>query len=194
MLGPGSHLVERDEDQDGRRDDRPDHLEPLAAVEVLGLAAPACPAASSSSANRYDAQTSTIWVPMKTMPVIQRMMMKRLSISRPKVEITCGGSPGQRQPPVRREGGVDKRQHTEESGQAEQDTPVTHGNAPFGRVSDQRLHVTSGSSRIDATRHCSSRDGGHRWARRGGERVLEQLGLVRQCQHEVDQVPDLAAR
>ena len=38
MLGPGPHLVERDEDQDRRRDDRPDHLEPLAAVEVLGLA------------------------------------------------------------------------------------------------------------------------------------------------------------
>ena len=46
------------------------------------------PWASSSSAKRYVAQTRTIWVPMKTMPVIQRMMMKRLSISRPKVEIT----------------------------------------------------------------------------------------------------------
>ena len=38
MLGPGPHLVEGDEDQDRGRDDRPDHLEPLAAVEVLGLA------------------------------------------------------------------------------------------------------------------------------------------------------------
>ena len=35
---PGSHLVEGDEDEDGRRNDRPDHLEPLTAVKILGLA------------------------------------------------------------------------------------------------------------------------------------------------------------
>ena len=40
------------------------------------------------SPKRAIAQTSATWVPMKTIPVIQRMITKRLSISRPKVETT----------------------------------------------------------------------------------------------------------
>ena len=109
-LGPGPHLVEGDEHQDGGRDDRPDHLEPLAAVEVLGLA-DRLALGVELVGEAYDAQTRTIWVPMKTMPVIQRMMMNRLSISRPKVEITCVRAARQGQPPVGRERGVDESQH-----------------------------------------------------------------------------------
>ena len=106
-LGPRPHLVQGDENQDGGGNDGPDHLEPLAAVEVLGLAdRPAL--GVSSSANLYWAHTRTICVPMKTMPVIERMITKRLSISRPKVEIDVSGSPGHGEPPVRRERGVDE--------------------------------------------------------------------------------------
>ena len=70
-LRPGPHLVQGDEDQDGRGDDRPDHLEPLAAVEVLAPCGRVGPGLRCSM-NLYAAETSTIWVPMNTTPVMIR--------------------------------------------------------------------------------------------------------------------------
>ena len=55
---------------------------------------------------------------MKTIPVIHRMIMKRLSISRPNVETDVVGIAGRvGQPPVGRERGVDESAHAEDGGQ-----------------------------------------------------------------------------
>ena len=89
---------------------------------------------------------------MKTIPVIHRMITKRLSISRPNVETTWYGSPaalGSHQSGAN--GGIDERAHAEERGQGEQQLQNAPDNAR------KRSLSTSSRSGCERIGHASVR-------------------------------------